>query len=64
MEGMLAYGSAIYALYFIASFPIFYYLDESAQKRWDVYRVAAAGLSASMLTFYLLDAAAWWVGSL
>ena len=64
MEGMLAYGSAVYALYFIASFPIYYYLDESAQQRWDLLKVSAAGLSASMLTFYLLDAAAWWVGSL
>lgn len=64
MEGMLAYGSAIYALYFIASFPIYYYLDESESKRWDLFKVSAAGFSASMLTFYLLDGAAWWVGSI
>ena len=64
MDAMLAYGSAIYALYFIASFPIFYFLDESAQQRWDVWRVCGAGMTASMLTFYFLDAAAWMVGSL
>lgn len=64
MEAMLAYGSAIYALYFIASFPIFYFLDEHTGRRWDLFRVVGAGLSASMLTFYLLDAAAWWVGAL
>lgn len=64
MDAMLTYGSAIYALYFIASFPIYYYLDESATRRWDLWRVVAAGMSASMLTLYLLDAAAGWVGAL
>ena len=64
LKVMLEYGSAIYALYFIASFPIFYFLDESAEKRWDLLKVGAAGLSASMLTFYFLDAAAWLVGAL
>lgn len=64
MELMLAYGSAIYALYFIASFPIYYFLDETKEKSWNLWQTAAAGLSASMLTFYLLDLAAWLVGSL
>lgn len=64
MDAMLAYGSAIYALYFIASFPIYYFLDEDGNKRWDLMKVCGAGFSASMLTFYLLDGAAWWVGSL
>ncbi|CBL44695.1 conserved hypothetical protein, similar to cyclopropyl sterol isomerase [gamma proteobacterium HdN1] len=64
MDAMLAYGSAIYALYFIASFPIFYHLDEVAEKRWDLLKVSAAGLSASMLTFYLLDFTAAIVGRL
>src|SRR5690606_9319958 len=31
MDIMLAYGSAIYATYFIASFPIFYYLNEKTK---------------------------------
>ncbi len=64
MEAMLAFGSAIYALYFIASFPIFYFLDETAEQRWDLWWVCGAGMAASMLTFYLLDGAAWWVGTL
>lgn len=64
MEAMLAYGSVIYATYFIASFPIFYFLDENANARWDLAKVTAAGLSASMLTFYLLDACAQAVGHL
>ena len=64
LDAMLAYGSAIYALYFIASFPIFYFLDETAAKRWDVWRVCGAGMAASMLTFYFLDGTAWLVGAL
>lgn len=64
MDLMLKYGSAIYATYFIASFPIWYFLDETKGKSWSLLQVAAAGLSASMLTFYLLDLAAHWVGAL
>lgn len=64
MEAMLTYGSMIYATYFIASFPIFYYLDENPHQRWHVFQVSAAGLSASMLTFYLLDVCAHIVGRL
>ena len=64
LDAMLAYGSAVYSLYFIVSFPVFYFLDENADKRWDLWRVSAAGLAASMLVFYLLDAAAWQVGAL
>lgn len=64
MDLMLAYGSAIYATYFIASFPIYYFLDETREKSWSLLQTAAAGFSASMLTFYMLDLAAHWVGSL
>lgn len=64
MERMLAYGSAIYATYFIASFPIYYFLDETRERRWSLLQTAAGALSASMLTFYMLDFAAHWVGAL
>lgn len=64
MELMLRYGSAIYATYFIASFPIYHFLDEREDRRWSLWQTAAAALSASMLTFYLLDVAAHAVGSL
>jgi cycloeucalenol cycloisomerase len=64
MDIMLAYGSMIYSTYFIASFPIFYFLDETAQRRWSWIQTTAAGMSASMLTFYLLDACAHLVGRL
>jgi len=58
MPAMLAYGSSIYATYFIASFPIFYFLDERSDARWNLIKTASAALSASMLTLYLLDACA------
>ena len=55
MAAMLAYGSLIYATYFIASFPIFYFMDESSAKPWNLFSVTGAALSASMLVFYLLE---------
>jgi cycloeucalenol cycloisomerase len=64
MARMLAYGSIAYACYFVASFPIFYYLDEREEDNWDLLRTTFAGLSASMLTFYLLDFWAKWIGPL
>jgi cycloeucalenol cycloisomerase len=64
MDIMLAYGSAIYAIYFICSFPIYYFIDEHANKKWTLLQVIAGGLSASMLTFYGLDFTAHFIGSL
>lgn len=64
MDVMLAYGSAIYATYFLASFPIYYFLDEDREKPWNIWQVIAAAFSASMLTFYMLDFAAHWVQSI
>jgi len=58
MERMLAFGSLFYSLYFIASFPIFYNLDEGRDTSWSLTKTAAAGLSASMIMLFLLDFAA------
>ncbi len=55
MPAMLAFGSFIYSTYFIASFPIFYFLDERTSKPWSLLTVCSASLSASMLVFYLLE---------
>ena len=43
---------------------IYYFIDEQRERRWTLLQVVAGGLSASMLTFYLLDIAAHWVGQL
>jgi len=64
MDLMLLYGSAIYAIYFIVSFPLYYFIDETRDRRWTLRGTCAAALSASMLTLYLLDFAAHAVGSL
>ena len=64
MPAMLAYGSLIYATYFVASFPIFYFLDEQRLKPWKLVSVCSAALSASMLVFYLLEVCAHWVNRL
>jgi len=58
MERMLAYGSLFYSLYFIASFPIFYYLDEGRDTNWSLKKTASAALSASMIMLFFLDFAA------
>ncbi|MGJ8686176.1 MAG: hypothetical protein ACSHWQ_01765 [Spongiibacteraceae bacterium] len=64
MDLMLRYGSAIYATYFIASFPIYYFIDEYQDKKWTLLQVAGGALSASMLTIFMLDLAAHFIGSL
>ena len=64
LDVMLKYGSAIYATYFLASFPIWYFLDETRERTWNLWQTAAAAMSAGMLTFYMLDAAAHWVEKL
>ncbi len=55
LNRMLAIGSITYSCFFITSFPIFYWLDEKLNDTWGLIRTTAAALSASMLTFFLLD---------
>ena len=64
LDVMLAWGSAIYATYFVCSFPIYYFLDEDADRPWTWWQAVAGALSASMLTLFLLDLSARWVGTL
>jgi cycloeucalenol cycloisomerase len=58
MNRMLAYGSLFYSLYFVASFPIFYHLDEERDANWSPAITAAAACTASMIMMFLLDFAA------
>jgi cycloeucalenol cycloisomerase len=64
LDVMLKFGSAIYATYFVASFPIYYFIDETKERTWTWWQAIAGGLCASMLTLYLLDFAAHAIGSL
>ena len=57
MDLMLKYGSVIYASYFIASFPIYYFIDEDAERPWSWWQVISGALAASTLTFFMLDTA-------
>eukprot|EP01062_Namystynia_karyoxenos_P067470 TRINITY_DN61434_c0_g1_i1.p1 TRINITY_DN61434_c0_g1~~TRINITY_DN61434_c0_g1_i1.p1 ORF type:complete len:317 (+),score=97.25 TRINITY_DN61434_c0_g1_i1:67-951(+) len=55
MDWALTWGAALYACYFIVSFPFVYGLDETPAQRWPLRRVAESALAASMLSFILLD---------
>jgi len=55
-EAMYKIGSAIYALYFIVSFPMFYRLDEDVTaRRMSMGGVALDSFAAAMIVTLLLD---------
>ena len=58
MDRMLAHGSPSYSLYFVASFPMFFHLDEEPGANWTLTITAAAACTASMIMVFLLDFAA------
>lgn len=58
MARMLTYGSLFYSLYFIASFPIFYNLDEKRDTNWSLTITAGAACTAGLIMLFLLDFAA------
>jgi cycloeucalenol cycloisomerase len=58
MARMLTYGSLFYSLYFIASFPIFYNLDERRDTNWSLTMTAGAACTAGLIMLFLLDFAA------
>ncbi len=64
MDMMLAYGSVFYSLYFIGSFPVFYFLDEDRNHPWSVRTTVLAALAVSMIVFYLLDFWTKFIGAL
>jgi cycloeucalenol cycloisomerase len=55
MGRMLAYGSMFYATYFVASFPIFYHLDETRTSNWSLTKTAGAACAAGLIMLVLLD---------
>lgn len=64
LDRMLTYGSLFYGLYFLASFPIFYWLDEKRGESWSLWKTTGAALAASMIMLFLLDFAAAVIGTL
>lgn len=63
-DAMLAYGSIIFGMMFIPSFPIFYFLDESSERRWNTLQVIAGALSAAMIGLFLTDLCTHMIGRL
>lgn len=58
MDWALSQGAALYACYFVVSFPAVYGLDECpAAPRWSLRRVCESALAAGMGSFILLDLA-------
>ena len=53
IENMYLYGSAFYTLYFIISFPMYYYLDEN--KIWTLFDTIINSLACCMLITQALD---------
>ena len=52
---MLKYGSLVFGLMFVPSFPLFYYLMESKQTDWPLLKVMSAALSAALIGLLLTD---------
>jgi cycloeucalenol cycloisomerase len=55
MQWALTWGAAVYACYFVASFPMVQWLDETEGKLWHMRRVVENALAAGMIGFILLD---------
>lgn len=55
-------GSMFYSLYFIASFPMFYRLDERVGECWSLSRAFIDAMACSMVITQLLDFWRLWIG--
>ena len=56
LDAMLVYGSIIYSMYFVASFPSVYRLDESmSEPRWTLSRIAIESTAAALFSMLLFD---------
>jgi cycloeucalenol cycloisomerase len=63
LSSMLKYGSICYALYFVASFPILYRLDEEmSQPRWSLSRCAIEASAVGAISLLLIDLWTAWFG--
>ena len=51
---MYVWGSLFYGLYFVVSYPMFYQLDERA-NRWSLWRTVVDAMGCAMLITLLLD---------
>ena len=61
---MLKFGTLIYAYCFITSFPFYYALDEKADKKWSVGKVALCAFAVNAVTLLLFDVTAHFIGNI
>ena len=63
-RAMLAWGSMVFGLMFLPSFPAFFFLDEEEGKRWSVGKAIVAALGAAMIALFLTDICAGLIGTI
>lgn len=54
-EAMMKYGSIVFGMMFVPSFPIFYFLMEKRDRHWSLLAVVSAALAASWIGLFLTD---------
>ena len=63
LDAMLLWGSIIYSMYFVASFPSVYRLDETmSEARWSGSRIFLEASAAAMISLFLFDLWGHYVG--
>lgn len=59
---MMRYGTFIYTICFLTSFPVFCQIDETQEKKWSVGKVAVYALAVNAVTLIGFDLAARIIG--
>jgi cycloeucalenol cycloisomerase len=62
-ETMLAFGSIVFGLSLLPSFPVFYHIDEK-DSSWSLIKVAGAALAAAMMALFLTDLCTGFIGTI
>ena len=63
LDRMLKYGSTLYALYFVVSFPVLYRMDEEiSEPRWTLPRCLIEASAVGAISLLLIDLWTAWFG--
>ena len=63
-DTMLRYGSIVFGLAFVFSFPLFYKLDDDPDRPWTPWNVIGAAMTAALMGIFLQDIATHLIGTL
>ena len=63
-DAMLAYGSIVFGMMLLPSFPTFFFLDESEKQPWSFWQVVSAALAVSWVGLFLTDLCTHAIGTL